>query len=87
MIFEMRSEFFRPMLVQFSPAVGGFVDAIADRNAVARPCFAGAHPNSFRSLRIDGDRADRLHGLLVEHGLERRAAIHDFQTPPLAAPT
>ena len=50
-------------------AVGRLVDAVADRDAVARPRFAGADPDVFRILRIERDRADRLHGLLVEHRL------------------
>ena len=57
-------------------AVGGFVNAVADRNAIAHPGFAGANPDDFRVRRIDGDRADRLHRLAVENRLEGRAAIH-----------
>src|SRR5262249_34661343 len=56
-------------------AVRGLVDAIADRDAVARPRFARADPDDFRVLRIDRDRADGLDGLFVEDRLESRAAI------------
>ena len=55
--------------------VGGLVDAVADRHGVARPRFARAHPHDLRIGRVDRDRADRLHRLLVEHRLERRAAV------------
>src|SRR5437867_7880201 len=61
----------RPVLA----AVVRAIDAIADGHAVAHPRFAGADPDDFGILRIDRDRPDRLHGLLVEHGLERRAAV------------
>ena len=56
-------------------AVGRLVDAVADRDAVARPRLAGADPDRLRVGRIDGDGADRLHRLLVEHRLERGAAV------------
>src|SRR5688572_27107905 len=42
-------------------AIGRFVDAVTDGDAVARPRLAGPGPDRFRILRIDGDRADRLH--------------------------
>src|SRR3984893_2540877 len=48
-------------------AVGRFVNAVSDRNAVARPRFARAHPDIFAVLWIERDGADRLHGLLVKH--------------------
>ena len=57
-------------------AVGGLVDAVADRDAVARPGLAGANPDCFRIRGIDGDRADRLRALAVEDGLVGRAAVH-----------
>ena len=56
-------------------AVGRFVDAVADRDGVARPALAGADPDHLRVGRIERDRADRLHRLLVEHRLEGRAAV------------
>ena len=64
----------RPVLA----AVGGLVNAVADRDAVARPGFARADPDGLRVLGIDRDGADRLHGLLVEHRLERRSAVDRF---------
>ena len=59
-------------------AVGGFVDAVADGDAVADPGFAGAHPHVLGIGGIDGDGADGLHGRVVEDGLEswcRRSPI------------
>src|SRR5262249_41528680 len=56
-------------------AVRGFVDAVANRDAVAGPCFAGADPDDFRVLRINRDRADGLDRLFVEDRLECRAAV------------
>src|SRR5207248_9515053 len=56
-------------------AVGGLVDAVADRDGVARPGFAGAHPDGARIARVDGDGSDRLHGLLVEDGFEGRPTV------------
>ena len=56
-------------------AVGRFVDAVADRDAVAHPGLAGAHPHDLRIGGIDGDGADRLHVRLVEHRLEGGAAV------------
>src|SRR5262249_17370841 len=75
--------------------VGGFVDAVADRHAVAHPAFTAAGPDDLRIGWIDGQRADRLHARLIEHRTEAAAAIHrlppsptfrDFHTPPLAPP-
>src|SRR5207302_1547694 len=48
---------------------------------VARPGFAGADPDGARIARVDGDRADRLHRLLVEHRLEARAAVAALPHP------
>src|ERR1017187_12607 len=56
-------------------AVDGFVDAVADGDAVAQPAFAGAHPYDFRVGGIDGDRADGLHVGEIEHGLESGSAV------------
>ena len=64
-------------------AVGRFVDAVADRNAVARPRFARADPDVLRVLRIERDRADRLHRLLVEDRPVMRSAV--FRFPNAAA--
>ena len=56
-------------------AVGRLVDAVADRRRVARPGLAGADPDVLPVRRVDRDRADRLDRLLVEDGLEGRAAV------------
>src|SRR5712671_4284551 len=56
-------------------SVGGLVDTVADGDRVARPGLAGADPDGPRVARVDGDRADRLHRLLVEDGPEARAAV------------
>ena len=59
-------------------SVGGAIDAVADRDRVAGPGFARAHPDGARIARVDGDGADRLHLLLVEEGLESRSAVVRF---------
>ena len=59
-------------------AISRTVDAVADRDAVARPRFAGADPDVLRVLRIKRDRADRLHRLLVEDWFESRPAVFGF---------
>ena len=59
-------------------AIAGFVDSVADRNAVARPRFARPDPDVLRVLGIERDRADRLHRLLVEDRLVTRPAILGF---------
>ena len=59
-------------------AVGRLVDAVADRNAVTGPRLAGADPDVPVVGRVDRDRADRRHRLLVEHGLEGRRAVGRF---------
>ena len=56
-------------------AVGRLVDAVADRDAVARPGLAGAHPDILVVARIYRDGADRLHRLLIEHRLEGGRAV------------
>ena len=67
-------------------AVSGFVNAIADRDAVAHPRFAGAHPDDLRIGRINGDRTNRLHAFASKTGLKVVPPLTDFHTPPLAAP-
>src|SRR5262249_13308810 len=62
-------------------AVTGLVDAVPDRDAVARPGFAGADPDVLRVRGVDGDRADRLHRLLIEHRLEGRGAVGRLPHP------
>ena len=59
-------------------AVGRFVDAVAHRDAVARPTLARADPHRVVMRRVERDRADRLHRLLVEDGVERRSAVARF---------
>ena len=61
----------RPILA----GVVGTVDAIADRDAVPHPRFTRPDPHDLGIRRIDGDRTDRLYGLLVEYRLERGAAV------------
>ena len=55
-------------------AVGRLVEAVADRDAVAGPRLAGAHPDLLGVLGIDGDGADRL-VVVVEDRLEDEAAV------------
>src|SRR5882672_5507343 len=65
----------QPQVGPVVTAVVGPVDAVADGHAVAHPRFAAADPDHFGVLRINRHRADRLHGLLVEHRFERRATV------------
>ena len=58
--------------------IGRFVDAVANRGAIARPGFAGAHPDGLWRLRIDRNRANGLHRFLVEYRLESGAAVDGF---------
>src|SRR5205085_927084 len=64
-------------------AVGGFVNAITDGGAIARPRFASTNPNSFRSRGINRDRTDGLHWLLVKDRLISRATV--FRLPNTSA--
>ena len=64
------------------PGVGGLVDAVADRDAVARPGLAGADPDVVVMRRVDGDGADRLDRLLVEHRLEGGRAVSGLPHSP-----
>ena len=57
-------------------AVGRFVDAISDRNAVPHPGFAGADPHRLGIGRINREGADGLHILAIENGAESRAPIY-----------
>src|SRR5205085_1469993 len=63
--------------------VDRFINAVADRHAVARPAFAGADPDVLRIFRIERDGADRLHRLLVEDRLVTGPAV--FRFPDAAA--
>ncbi len=56
-------------------AVDGFVDAVADRHAVAHPAFPSARPYDLRVGGIDGHRADGLHVGEIEHGLECGSSV------------
>src|SRR5205085_137821 len=60
------------------PAIGRFVDAVADRDAVARPAFASADPDVLRIFWIEREGADGLDRLFVEDRLVTRAAILGF---------
>src|SRR5260370_4607949 len=57
-------------------SIGRFIYAIADRNAVAHPRLAAAHPDRLRIRRINAYRADRLHALAIKYGLVRSSAVH-----------
>src|SRR5215472_11955583 len=59
-------------------AVGGLVNTVADRRAVARPGLSSADPDGLRVLAVNRERANRLDRLLVEHGLVGRAAVYRF---------
>ena len=69
--FRLRQADVRPGVA----AVGGLVDAIADRDRVPHPRLARAHPDRLRVGRVEGDGADRLHRLLVEHRPEGRPTV------------
>ena len=56
-------------------AIDRLVDAVSDGNGIARPGLAGPDPEDLGVLGIDLYRSDRLDRLLVEDGLERRAAV------------
>ena len=57
------------------PAIRGFINAVADRNAVAHPGFAGSYPDSFRIRGIDRHGADGLHIFPVEYRLVGRTSV------------
>src|SRR4029079_18691883 len=58
--------------------VGGFVNSIANRHAVARPRFTSADPNVFGILRVECERPDRLHSLFVKYRPIPRSAVVGF---------
>src|SRR5256884_9110742 len=68
----------RSTLFPYTTLFRSFVDAVAYRNAVARPGFAGAYPNRLGRLRVNGDSTNGFDRFLVEYRLERRAAIGGF---------
>ena len=69
---------FQPRLVPGLAAVGRLVDAVANRDAVADPRFTRADPDVLGVLRVERDRADRLHRLFVEDRPILRAAVVRF---------
>ena len=56
-------------------AVERAVDAVADRDAVARVPLARAHPDDVRIGLVDGDGPDRGHRLVVEDRRPGEAAV------------
>ena len=56
-------------------AVGGLVDAVAPRRALAVVAFTGADPHQVGVGRRNRDGADRAAALVVEHRCERRAGV------------
>src|SRR5262249_50302473 len=56
-------------------AVGGLVDAVADRDRVAHPGLPRPDPHGLRAGGVDRDRSDGLHGFLVEDRLEGRPPV------------
>ena len=84
----MRSESVEAHVGPVVAAVGRFVDAVADRDAVARPRLAGARPR--RSSGSSGSMVIApidWTGCLSKTGLKVVPPLTDFQTPPLAEPT
>ena len=61
--------------VQVLAAVERAVDAVADRDAVARVPLARAHPDDVRIGLVDGDGADRGDRLVVEDRRPGEAAV------------
>ena len=59
-------------------AIGGFIDAVPDGDAVANPAFAAAHPDNFGIGGVDGDGADGLHRGVIEHRFETGAGVDRF---------
>src|SRR2546423_145493 len=55
--------------------VARFVDPLADRDVTANPCLAGPGPDNVWIRWRDRERADRLHGLIVEDLLPVHAAV------------
>src|SRR5262249_27888208 len=55
--------------------VGGFVNAIADGDAIARPALARSYPDGLMVRRIDGYSTDGLDLLPIEDRPERGSPI------------
>jgi hypothetical protein len=51
------------------------VDAVAERNTVARVRLAGANPHHVRIVGVDGDVADRNRGLVIEDRRPGHASV------------
>ena len=66
--------------------VGGFVDAVADREIGTLQSLAAADVDDVRIGRRDGDRADGSGRLIVEDRIPGAAVVGRFQTPPLHTP-
>ena len=82
----MRSDLSRPHVRPSLAAVARLVNAVADRNAVARPRFAGPNPDILGVLRIDRDGADRLHRLFVKHRAVTGPAVVRFPNAAAGRP-
>ena len=83
----MRSESLQAHVGPVLAAVGRLVDAVADRDAVARPRLAGADPDVFGFFGSMATAPIDCTGCLSKTGLKVVPPFTDFQTPPLAAPT
>ena len=59
-------------------AIGRLVHAVTDGNAVPGPTLARANPYIFGVLRIERDRANGLHRLLVKHRMITCSAVIRF---------
>jgi hypothetical protein len=66
--------FFQPHARPGFAAIGRLIDAVADRDRVARPAFPGAHPDGFRAALVNGQRADGL-GVFVKDRAEGQTAV------------
>ena len=78
MCFEVREPHVLPRLA----AVGGLVDAVAPRAALAVVVLAAADPHGVGVIRIDRDVADRHHVIeVVEVHGPRGAVVHGLPQP------
>src|SRR5437870_12026045 len=64
------------------PTIGGFVDSVANRNAVTRPRLARPNPDVLRVPGIECNSPDRLHRLFVKDRLVMGATIFGFPNAP-----
>ena len=79
--------FLQPDVHELLAAVGGLVDAGAERRALAVVRLAGADVDDVRVRRRERDVADRRHRILVEDGVQVVPLLVVFQMPPVAKPT